>query len=73
VGLPVDFLTNYAAVTPFEETAGPYAGPAYDAFYLLVRAMEAIVAAERPIGRQALLESLRDLHYEGITGEVFRP
>ncbi len=72
-GLPANFLSDYAAVTPFDETAGPYAGPAYDAFYLLIRAMEKIIAEERPITRQTLASALQDLDYEGITGEVYLP
>lgn len=38
--LPADFLAAYEAVTPFDETAGPFAGPAYDAFQLLWQALE---------------------------------
>lgn len=30
--LPPDFVAAYEAVTPFDETPGPYAGPAYAAF-----------------------------------------
>jgi len=71
--LPADFLIDYGAVTPFDETAGPYAGPAYDAFYLLIRAMEMVVEAERPITRQTIQDALQNLRYEGITGEVYRP
>lgn len=71
--LPAGFLADYAAVTPFEETAGPYAGAAYDAFYLLIRAMEEVEQEGRPIERRTLAEALRGLRYVGITGEVFRP
>jgi ABC-type branched-subunit amino acid transport system substrate-binding protein len=71
--LPANFLAAYAAVTPFDETAGPYAGAAYDAFYLLVRALEEIVQQGRPIERQTLATALQNLRYMGITGEVYRP
>lgn len=70
---PAEFLVDYAAVTPFDETAGPYAGATYDAFYLLVEAMERIVQEGHPVERDALNAALRDLRYEGITGEVYRP
>ena len=71
--LPAVFLAEYAAVTPFDETAGPYAGAAYDAFYLLIRAMEEIVQEQQPVERDTLTAALQDLRYEGITGEVYRP
>jgi ABC-type branched-subunit amino acid transport system substrate-binding protein len=71
--LPAEFLAAYAAVTPFEEVAGQYAAPAYDAFYLLFEAMEQITADGRPITRQTIDEALQNTHYEGITGEVYRP
>ncbi|MFZ0546390.1 MAG: ABC transporter substrate-binding protein [Candidatus Promineifilaceae bacterium] len=71
--LPAGFLTNYAAVTPFDETAGPYAGAAYDAFYLLVKAMEAVDKQGEAITRQTVAAALQNLRYEGITGEVYQP
>lgn len=71
--LPATFLADYAAVTPFDETAGPYAGAAYDAFYLLISAMEEIVQEQQPIERHTLTAALQNLRYEGITGEVYRP
>ena len=71
--LPANFHTAYAAVTPFEEIAGPYAGPAYDAFYLLAAAMKQIVEQEQEINRETLSAVLQNLHYEGITGDVYQP
>ena len=71
--LPTEFLADYADVTPFDEVAGAYAGPAYDAFYLLIKAMEEIVADGRSIDRQAMTAVLQDLRYEGLTGEVYQP
>jgi ABC-type branched-subunit amino acid transport system substrate-binding protein len=71
--LPTEFLADYAALTPFDEVAGPYAAPAYDAFYLLIEAMEKIVQDGRPINRQTLTNSLQTLRYEGLTGEVYQP
>ena len=37
--LPADFRAAYEAVTPFDETPGPYAGPAYAAFQQLWQAL----------------------------------
>ncbi len=71
--LSTDFLADYAAVTPFEEVAGPYAAPTYDAFYLLIEAMEAIVEDGRPINRETITAALQNLRYEGLTGEVYQP
>lgn len=71
--LPDEFLADYAAVTPFDETAGPYAGPSYDAFYLLIKAIEEIAQEERPLNHRTVANTLQDLRYEGITGEVYRP
>jgi ABC-type branched-subunit amino acid transport system substrate-binding protein len=71
--LPAGFHSAYAAVTPFEEIAGPYAGPAYDAFYLLAAAMSEIVEQDKEINRETLSAVLQALHYEGITGDVYQP
>jgi ABC-type branched-subunit amino acid transport system substrate-binding protein len=70
---PAEFLASYAAVTPFDEVAGEYSGPTYDAFNLLVLAMEDLLQTDQPINRQTLTVALQDLHYDGLTGEVYRP
>lgn len=38
--LPPEFVAAYTAVTPFDETPGPYAGPAYEAYQSLWRVLE---------------------------------
>lgn len=68
--LPANFRAAYEAVTPFDETPGPYAGPAYDAFQLLWTAIAA--ASEKgEIERTAVSAALQGLHYEGMTGDIF--
>lgn len=71
-GLPADFQSAYAAVTPFDEVAGPYAAPTYDAFYLLFQAL-ARAEAEGQITRVTVTQMLSDVEYPGITGRVYRP
>lgn len=71
--LPPNFLADYAAVTPFDEIAGPYAGSTYDAFYLLFSAIEEVVQEGKPLQRETLISTLQNMHHEGITGDVFMP
>lgn len=69
--LPTDFIQAYEAVTPFEETAGPYAAPTYDAFQLLWQALE-LAANEGDIERTAVTQALNGLTYNGLTGVVYQ-
>jgi ABC-type branched-subunit amino acid transport system substrate-binding protein len=69
-GLPVDFQRAYEAVTPFDEVAGPMAGPAYDAFGLVIEAMRLAASSEGTISRESMNESLYGLSYKGLTGQV---
>jgi ABC-type branched-subunit amino acid transport system substrate-binding protein len=70
--LPAEFTQAYEAVTPFEETAGPYAASAYDAFQLLWQALE-LAANEGKIERTAVAHALDNLTYKGLTGTVYSP
>lgn len=71
--LPQDFVTNYESVTPFDETAGPYAGPAYDAMYLVFAAMEQAAEESGEISRESMAITLPETTIQGITGTVFQP
>jgi ABC-type branched-subunit amino acid transport system substrate-binding protein len=71
--LPAAFREAYAAVTPFDEVAGPYAGSTYDAFGLLWEALAAAKESEGNITRSSVQEALRGLQYDGVTGEVYQP
>ena len=71
--LPADFIQAYEAVTPFEETAGPYSGSAYDAFQLLWQAMAVAAENNSEIDRTAVAAALDGLTYEGLTGTVYQP
>ena len=68
--LPVDFHKAYEAVTPFDEIPGPLAGPAYDAFGLVIEAMRLAASTAGTISRESMNDSLRGLSYEGLTGQV---
>lgn len=68
--LPAAFRTAYQEGTPFDETAGPYAGPAYDGFQLLWQAFSA-AAADGGISRTAVSKALHGRQYEGMTGTIF--
>ncbi|MCP4426778.1 MAG: ABC transporter substrate-binding protein [Chloroflexi bacterium] len=67
--LPADFTQAYEAVTPFDETAGPYAASTYDAFELLFAALE-LAANEGDVNRTAVTQALDGLTHEGLTGSV---
>ncbi len=69
--LPPAFHTAYQAVTPFDETPGPYAGPAYDGMQLLWQALAA-AAQQGEINRTAVAAALEGLSYVGMTGVVSR-
>jgi ABC-type branched-subunit amino acid transport system substrate-binding protein len=69
--LPAAFREAYAAVTPFDETAGPHAGPTYDAFQLIWEALAA--TSTTPATRAGLQMALNNLQYEGMTGNVYAP
>jgi ABC-type branched-subunit amino acid transport system substrate-binding protein len=71
--LPADFIQAYEAVTPFEETAGPYAAAAYDAFQLLWQAMAVAAENNGEIDRTAVAHALNGLTYNGLTGIVYQP
>ena len=70
--LPTGFLEQYAAVTPFDEVAGPYAAPTYDAFWLLFTALE-VAEMEGQISRESVAAALEGLQYQGLTGTVSWP
>lgn len=70
--LPQDFLERYAELTPFDEVAGPQAGPTYDAIYLLFRALE-LAETSGEISRESVAHALQALQYDGVTGSVFQP
>ncbi len=71
--LPADFHTAYEAVTPFNETAGPYAAPTYDAFQLLWQALEITEQTRGNITREGVKTTLTGLEYEGLTGILYVP
>lgn len=71
--LPPEFQAAYATVTPFEETAGLYAGTTYDAFQLLWEALEIGKNQEGDLDRAAVANGLSGLEYQGLTGVVYLP
>lgn len=71
--LPAEFLDAYAAVTPFDETAGPFAGATYDAFGLLGQALAMAEESTGAITRATVQDALHGLEYEGLTGVVYLP
>ncbi len=67
--LPVQFQRDYAGLTPFGETAGRFAGPAYDAMTLAREALRQ-AAENGTISRAAVGAALPDLTVDGLTGPV---
>ena len=59
--LRADFVSSYAAVTPFDEMPGPYAAPAYDAFQLLFQAFALAKEKNNVIDRSSVQAALDDL------------
>lgn len=56
--LPTEFVASYEDVTPFDETPGPYAGSAYDAFQLLFQLFADAQNANGKIDRQSVQAAL---------------
>jgi ABC-type branched-subunit amino acid transport system substrate-binding protein len=73
VSLPDTFQRAYAAVTPFDEVAGPYAAPAYDALQLALAALAAGQRRYGTIDRPVVAAELPNLTVQGITGAVYQP
>ncbi len=71
--LPAEFLQAYAEITPFDETAGPFAGPTYDAFGLLWQALAKAEDNREGMTRESVQAGLSGLEYEGVTGVVYWP
>jgi ABC-type branched-subunit amino acid transport system substrate-binding protein len=71
--LPVAFRDAYAAVSPFDEVAGPFAGPTYDAFNLLWAALAQAEETSGRMDRASVQNALLGLEYAGLTGSVRQP
>jgi ABC-type branched-subunit amino acid transport system substrate-binding protein len=71
--LSANFIQAYEAVTPFEETAGPYAASAYDAFQLLWLALDNAAQDGQELSRSSVAAALPDLQFQGLTGTVYQP
>ena len=71
--LSPEFRAAYEAVTPFEETAGEYAGATYDAFQLLWLSLEITEQNRGNITREGVQTALNGLEYQGVTGTVYVP
>lgn len=67
--LPVTFQTAYATLTPFEETAGRYAGTAYDACQLILAVMRQAQQTAGGVTRAQVAAHLHKAQIAGITGE----
>jgi ABC-type branched-subunit amino acid transport system substrate-binding protein len=59
--LPLEFVAAYEEVTPFDETPGPYAQFAYDAFQLLFQAFDDAQELNGQINRQSVQTALSQL------------
>ncbi|VAW31511.1 hypothetical protein MNBD_CHLOROFLEXI01-1386, partial [hydrothermal vent metagenome] len=71
--LPDNFQTAYSGITPFDETAGPYAAATYDAMQLLLQAMAVGSSQTGQITPDSVTNGLSGLNYTGLTGIVYQP
>ncbi|MFT5193752.1 MAG: hypothetical protein ACI85U_000758 [Candidatus Promineifilaceae bacterium] len=70
--LPAAFRQAYAEVTPFDEEAGEWAGPVYEAFELVLNGIESLEAENRSITAESMAGFLKSAKIKGITGkEIF--
>ena len=70
--LSEQFLDRYQATTPFDETAGPYAGPAYDSLQLAFAAIAAGTESGE-LNRATIREALARQTIVGVTGTINLP
>jgi ABC-type branched-subunit amino acid transport system substrate-binding protein len=68
--LDKDFLEAYEEVTPFDETAGPYAGTAYDGVKFILAALDEIGEVGDTISRSSMNKALHAASYDGMTGPI---
>jgi hypothetical protein len=59
--LPPEFIVAYEDITPFDETPGPYAEPAYNAFQFLFQAFADAQESGGLINRQSVLTTLSNI------------
>jgi hypothetical protein len=59
--LSMEFVESYTAVTPFDETPGPYARPAYEAYQSLWRLFEEAQEQHGVITRSTVQKTLSEL------------
>jgi ABC-type branched-subunit amino acid transport system substrate-binding protein len=69
---PAEFREAYAAVTPFEEEAGPFAGSTYDVFQIIWAEMNTAVLNSGKINRKAMQQTLSQSEYIGMTGNRYQ-
>lgn len=62
--LAPEFLASYEAVTPFDETAGPYAAPTYAAFQQLWQILDEAQRADGRIARESAWQAFGNLKGE---------
>jgi ABC-type branched-subunit amino acid transport system substrate-binding protein len=67
--LPASFRRAYVDITPFEEAAGPYAGPAYDGMNLLFAALQN-AADTGTISRESTSRALETARIDGLVSPV---
>ncbi len=70
--LPAPFVADYEAVTPFDETPGPYAGAAYDGLHLIFAAL-AQAAETGPPTRERVAAALATVEIDGMIGRIRAP
>lgn len=71
--LPVEFRRNYEDVSPFDESAGPFAGAGYDSIRLVLKSIAQAAENEKAIDRKTIGDILSNLEHYGITGNVRVP
>ncbi|HSH01523.1 MAG TPA: ABC transporter substrate-binding protein [Anaerolineae bacterium] len=70
--LPDSFLDGYAKTTPFDELAGPYAAPSYDATNLLITALEQLIAQDISLTPLNIIDTLENLSITGVSGKTIQ-
>jgi len=71
-GLPEQFSSEYAQLTPFDEVAGPYSASGYDALQLVIAAVEESVKLNGTVDRHSVGKILETMKIHGLNGVIYQ-
>jgi branched-chain amino acid transport system substrate-binding protein len=68
-GVAATFIRDYHANYSTQVLDG-YTANAYDATMVLIRAIKQLIAANHPVSRDAVIDAVQNMQYDGLTGHI---